>query len=81
MQPYVVKQIVTEDGREVKTTTPVIKRKVISQETSQILRDYLESVVSEGTGKNAMVEGYTVGGKTGTAEKLPRGGEIIFFLL
>lgn len=74
MQPYVVKQIVTEDGREVKTTTPVIKRKVISQETSQILRDYLESVVSEGTGKNAMVEGYTVGGKTGTAEKLPRGG-------
>ncbi len=44
----------------------------ISEETSQILKALLEDVVSEGTGKNAYVEGYTIGGKTATSEKLPR---------
>ncbi|WP_058485631.1 penicillin-binding transpeptidase domain-containing protein [Defluviitalea phaphyphila] len=73
MQPYVVKQIVSENGTEIKEMKPVLKRKVISKETSQILRNYLESVVNNGTGKKAKVDGYRIGGKTGTAEKLPRG--------
>lgn len=73
MQPYVVKQIVSESGNEIKEINPIIRRKVISKETSQIVRKYLESVVSEGTGKKAYVDGYRIGGKTGTAEKLPRG--------
>lgn len=73
MQPYAVKQIVTEDGSEIKRVNPILRRKVISQETSKTVRGYLETVVSDGTGKNARVDGYCIGGKTGTAEKLPRG--------
>lgn len=80
MQPYVVKQIVTEDGREVKTTSPVIKRRVISQETSQILRNYLETVVTDGTGKNARVEGYTVGGKPEQLKTSQRQWKVCAFL-
>ena len=72
MQPYIVKQIVSEDGSAINETTPILKRKVISKESSQVLRNYLESVVDGGTGKKAKVEGYRIGGKTGTAEKLPR---------
>ena len=48
-------------------------RRTISKETSEIIKDYMRGVVSEGTGASAAVEGYDVGGKTGTAEKLPRG--------
>ena len=50
-------------------------RKTVSKETSDILKDYMLGVVEEGTGTNAAVEGYDIGGKTGTAEKLPRGNE------
>ena len=68
--PHVVRQILDEDGNIVKSVDSTIKRQVISEETSQLMRQYLESVVSEGGGKNAAVSGYRVGGKTGTAEKL-----------
>jgi len=49
-----------------------IKPGAVSEETSQTLRELLEAVVAEGTGKNGQVEGYRVGGKTATSEKLPR---------
>ena len=52
---------------------PVLVRHTISKETSDIIKDYMRGVVEEGTAKTAAVEGYDVGGKTGTAEKLPRG--------
>ncbi|EGL82169.1 stage V sporulation protein D [Caldalkalibacillus thermarum TA2.A1] len=54
--------------------TPQLKRQVISNETSQKVREALESVVARGTGRNAYVEGYRVGGKTGTAQKVAPGG-------
>lgn len=72
MRPYIVSQIIDEDGNVVKENKPVIRRKVISQETSDIIRLQSESVVTNGTGKSAAIVGYRVGGKTGTAQKLPR---------
>ena len=72
MKPYVVKQVLSPDGAVVASTTPTVVRQVISEETSAIVRDIIESVVSSptGTGKNASVAGYSVGGKTGTSEKV-----------
>lgn len=73
-QPYVVKELVNPDTEEVvMRKNPVAKRKVISEETSKELRYALESVVAQGTGKNAFVDGYRVGGKTGTAQKAQGG--------
>ena len=74
MQPYVVSQIIDPNGGLVKETKPTIVRKVISKETSDIIRKYLESVVQPtGTGRKAVINGYAVGGKTGTAEQGVRG--------
>ncbi|NCU16190.1 stage V sporulation protein D [Pallidibacillus pasinlerensis] len=73
-QPYVVKELVNPETEEVvMRKSPVAKRKVISEETSKELRYALESVVAQGTGKNAFVDGYRVGGKTGTAQKAQGG--------
>jgi stage V sporulation protein D (sporulation-specific penicillin-binding protein) len=72
-EPHVVKQIVDEDGNVIKNYDKILVRRTISQETSDTMREMLFQVVEEGTGKKAGVEGYTIGGKTGTAEKLPRG--------
>lgn len=71
-EPHVVKQIQDENGNVTETKDPVLVRKTISKETSDIIKDYIYGVVEEGTGKSAAVEGYAIGGKTGTAEKLPR---------
>lgn len=71
-EPHVVKQIQDENGNVTETKDPVLVRKTISKETSDIIKDYMYGVVEEGTGKSATVEGYAIGGKTGTAEKLPR---------
>lgn len=71
-EPHVVKQIQDENGNVTETKNPVLVRKTISKETSDIIKDYMYGVVEEGTGKSAAVEGYAIGGKTGTAEKLPR---------
>ncbi|MBQ9459256.1 MAG: PASTA domain-containing protein, partial [Oscillospiraceae bacterium] len=73
--PYLVDQIVDSDGNVTyrHDTTPV--RQVISEETSANVRDILEYVVAEGTGKNGKVAGYRIGGKTGTADKV--GGNVI----
>ena len=72
MRPYVVKQVIAEDGTVVANVEPKVVRQVISEETSAIVRDIIETVVSSpsGTGKNASVAGYRVGGKTGTSEKV-----------
>lgn len=73
VRPRMVKQIKDEEGNVIQSFEPEVLRQVISTETSRLLRDILESVVSEGTGKNAYIEGYRIAGKTGTSEKLPRG--------
>lgn len=70
IKPYIVSQIIDEDGNIVKENSPEVVRKVISEDTSDYLRKALESVVKEsGTGKKAVIDGYSIGGKTGTAEQ------------
>lgn len=72
--PYVVKYITEVETDDIMyENTPKLKRKVISEETSEMVRYALESVVSSGTGKNAYIENYRVGGKTGTAQKVKNG--------
>lgn len=66
--PHVVKEILNPDGSVKETTQTEIKRQVISADTSAYMRDAMEKVVSEGTGKNAYVAGYRIGGKTATSE-------------
>ena len=68
-EPYIVDQVLDEDDNVLSQhdTTPV--RQVISEETSAIVREALEYVVSSGSGKNGRVAGYRIGGKTGTADK------------
>lgn len=71
-EPHVVKQIQDENGTVIETQDPVLLRKTISEETSELLKTYLKGTMEYGTGKKAAVEGYDIGAKTGTAEKLPR---------
>ncbi|MFP3124195.1 MULTISPECIES: stage V sporulation protein D [Bacillaceae] len=73
-QPYIAKEFIDpETGQVVSRKTPVAKRQVISKETSAEVRRALENVVAKGSGKGAYVEGYRVGGKTGTAQKVKDG--------
>lgn len=74
MKPYIVKELRNKDGEVVKTYKPQVIRQVISEETSKIERELLENVVTHGSGRNAYIEGYSVGGKTGTAQKPAPGG-------
>ena len=75
LTPYVLKKIVNELGDVVLENTPVVKRRVISENTSALMRHSLESVSALGTGRNAYVDGYRVGGKTGTAQKVGSNGQ------
>jgi stage V sporulation protein D (sporulation-specific penicillin-binding protein) len=68
-QPYFVQSMTDDNGNVLVENKPVPVRQVIKPETSALMRRLLESVVSEGGGKNAQVEGYRIGGKTGTAQK------------
>lgn len=68
MKPQIVSKITDSDGNVVSETQPEMVRQVISEETSEQMRDMLEGVVEEGLGTPAAVDGYRVGGKTGTAE-------------
>ncbi len=74
-KPHIVKQIQDENGNVTESKDPVLVKRTISAETSQIIKEYMHSVVENGTGASAAVEGYDVGGKKGTAEKLPRNKE------
>ncbi len=68
--PYVVDKMLDSDGNVVKTTETCIKRQVISEETSAQMRQILETVVNENGGSNAYINGYRIGGKSGTTEKI-----------
>ena len=68
IQPRVVKKIINSQNNEVTEIPIKSKGTVVSKETSEKVLSMMESVVSEGTGKNARVEGYRIGGKTGTSE-------------
>lgn len=74
MKPQIVQEIRDREGNLVRKIEPEVVRQVISPETARQVMSILESVVSEGTGRNAYVEGYRVGGKTGTAQKILPGG-------
>ena len=70
MEPYIVSQIVDGEGNVLLSQEPTVVRKTISEETSRTMCAMMESVVTEGTAKNAQVAGYSIGGKTGTSEKI-----------
>ena len=70
MQPHIIKQITDSNGNIVEATEPTVLRQVLSEETSAIMRMMLEDVVNKGTGINAQVRGYRIGGKTGTSESI-----------
>ncbi|MDO4744328.1 MAG: penicillin-binding transpeptidase domain-containing protein, partial [Clostridia bacterium] len=73
MKPHLVKQLVDEEQNVIEEYKPTVVRQVISEETSKTMCQILESVVSEGGGRNAYLAGYRIAGKTGTSEKQPRG--------
>lgn len=81
-EPHVVKKITDANGSTVKTIESKLLRQTISRETSQMIKSYLYETVMNGTAKTALVDGYTMGGKTGTAEKSPRkhGNYVISFI-
>lgn len=72
-KPHIVKEIQDQNGNVIETKDPILQKKTISKKTSDTLKSYMYSVVQNGSGRYAQVEGYDIGGKTGTAEKLPRG--------
>jgi len=70
LQPYVVDKIVDEDGNVVLKNERTVKRQVVSEETSAKMRDALEKVVSGNGGGNVTIKGYSIGGKSGTSQRL-----------
>ncbi len=70
LEPYIVSEILDSEGNTVMKAEPTVIRRTISQETSETMRTLIRSVVTEGTAKNASVAGFSIGGKTGTSEKI-----------
>ena len=71
-EPHVVKQITAPDGSIVENISPRVLKQTVSASTSELIRQYCKGVVDNGTGKTARPAGYSIGGKTGTAETVPR---------
>lgn len=71
-QPHIVTKITDASGNTVSTIEPKAVKQTVSESTSKQIKNYLYDVVSKGTGGTAKVDGYSMGGKTGTAQKLPR---------
>lgn len=71
-QPHIVKKIESANGEVVKENSPVLVRQTVTASTSKYLRKYLENTVELGTAHKAYIEGYSIAGKTGTAQKIPR---------
>lgn len=80
VKPYVVQTVTAQDGTVIQNTQTEVVRQVVSQQTSQRAADILEKVVSEGTGKNAYVAGYRIGGKTGSSETGETDRTIVSFM-
>ena len=78
--PYLVDQILDDDGNIISQHESVPVRQVVSEETSTKVRECLEYVVSSGTGRNGQVAGYRIGGKTGTADKTGTGDIVVSFM-
>ena len=70
IEPYLVSEVIDADGNTVLKQEPTVARQTISKETSDTMRTLIRSVVEEGTAKNAQVAGFSIGGKTGTSEKI-----------
>ncbi len=70
LEPYVVSEVQDSSGNTVLKQEPTVIRQVIKEETSQMMCGLMQSVVMEGTAKNAQVAGFSIGGKTGTSEKI-----------
>ena len=81
-EPHIVKQIQDENGNVIENVDPVLVKRTVSEETSTLVKDYMRGEVLEGSGQPADIAGYEVGGKTGTAEKLPRseGKNLVSFI-
>lgn len=71
-EPHVVKEIRNAEGGTVKTIEKKLVKKTVSKSTSKLIKKYMLTTVKEGTGTGCQIAGYEIGGKTGTAEKLPR---------
>lgn len=71
-QPHLVKKILDSEGNTIESIKPVVLKETVSEETSEMIKSYMYATVSEGTAATAKVNGYSMGGKTGTAQKLPR---------
>ena len=82
-QPHLVKEITDEDGKVIKSIQPNVLKQPISEEVSADIREYMGMSVTDGTSKKSKVNGYSMGGKTGTAEKLnekEKGNYLVSFI-
>lgn len=73
-QPHIVKRITDENGNVIEEIKPTLLRQTVSENACETLKQYMYSTVTSGTGNTAKVDGYSMGGKTGTAQKIPRDG-------